>query len=158
MTVRHLPFWWKQSTDFGTVEQVPGLASWAASVQAAVTAIRKAGATTQMILLPGTSPPPSSFHPTHLTHDQATAIPAPAHSSQAARPPSLPASPTSTAARTTSSSTCTNTSTRTTPAPRPPAPPTALVVLSNHSSIGSKIRIARPCSLRREVAAIARAV
>ena len=37
-----------------TVEQTPGLASWGASVQAAVTAIRKAGATTQMILLPGT--------------------------------------------------------------------------------------------------------
>lgn len=38
------------------VEKVPGLASWGASVQAAVTAIRKAGATTQMILLPGTCP------------------------------------------------------------------------------------------------------
>lgn len=38
------------------VEKVPGLASWAASVQAAVTAIRKAGATTQMILLPGNLP------------------------------------------------------------------------------------------------------
>ncbi|KAM0802149.1 glycoside hydrolase superfamily, partial [Usnea florida] len=32
---------------------IPGLGSWATSVQAAVTAIRKAGATTQMILLPG---------------------------------------------------------------------------------------------------------
>ena len=42
-----------------SVEQVPGLASWAASVQAAVTAIRKAGATTQMILLPGTYHSPS---------------------------------------------------------------------------------------------------
>ena len=157
MTVCHLLFWWKQTTDFGIVEQVPGLASWAASVQAAVTAIRKAGATTQIILLPGTSPP-SSFHPTHLTHAQATAIPAPAHSSGADRPPSLPASPTSTAAPTTSSSTCTNTSTRITPAPRPPAPPTASAALSNHSSIGSKTRIARPCSLRREVAVIARAV
>ena len=103
-------------------------------------------------------PTPSSFHQTHLTHAQATAIPAPAHSSQAAPPPSLPVSPTSTAAPTTSSSTCTNTSTRITPAPRPPAPPTASAALSNHSSIGSKIRIARPCSLRREVAAIARAV
>lgn len=49
--------WWKRRIDFGTVEQVPGLASWAASVQAAVTAIRKAGATTQMILLPGTFSP-----------------------------------------------------------------------------------------------------
>ena len=36
------------------VEEVPGLASWAGSVQAAVTAIRKAGATNHMILLPGT--------------------------------------------------------------------------------------------------------
>lgn len=39
-----------------SVEKIPGLASWAASVQAAVTAIRKAGATSQMILLPGTDP------------------------------------------------------------------------------------------------------
>jgi endoglucanase len=33
---------------------IPDLKLWAASVQAAVTAIRQAGATTQMILLPGT--------------------------------------------------------------------------------------------------------
>ncbi len=32
---------------------VPDMARWATSVQAAVTAIRKAGATTQHILLPG---------------------------------------------------------------------------------------------------------
>lgn len=32
---------------------IPDLKIWAATVQAAVTAIRKAGATTQMILLPG---------------------------------------------------------------------------------------------------------
>jgi hypothetical protein len=33
---------------------IPNLSKWADSVQAAVTAIRKAGATTQTILLPGT--------------------------------------------------------------------------------------------------------
>jgi ActR/RegA family two-component response regulator len=32
---------------------VPDIVAWAGSVQAAVTAIRKAGATSQMILLPG---------------------------------------------------------------------------------------------------------
>lgn len=53
------------------VEEVPGLASWAGSVQAAVTAIRKAGATNHMILLPGTylsspSPLPSPPLPSPL--------------------------------------------------------------------------------------------
>ncbi|KIJ54479.1 glycoside hydrolase family 5 protein [Sphaerobolus stellatus SS14] len=41
---------------FGTMNEphdVPDINAWAASVQAAVTAIRQAGATTQMILLPG---------------------------------------------------------------------------------------------------------
>jgi endoglucanase len=33
--------------------EVPSITTWAASVQAAVTAIRNAGATKQMILLPG---------------------------------------------------------------------------------------------------------
>jgi hypothetical protein len=33
--------------------EVPSISTWAASVQAAVTAIRNAGATKQMILLPG---------------------------------------------------------------------------------------------------------
>jgi hypothetical protein len=33
---------------------VPNISTWAGSVQAAVTAIRNAGATSQLILLPGT--------------------------------------------------------------------------------------------------------
>jgi hypothetical protein len=37
---------------------VPSISDWAGSVQAAVTAIRGAGATSQMILLPGTVSPP----------------------------------------------------------------------------------------------------
>lgn len=36
-----------------TYETVPSLNSWAGAVQAAVTAIRGAGASSQMILLPG---------------------------------------------------------------------------------------------------------
>ena len=42
---------------FGVMNEphdIPDIAIWAASVQAAVTAIRQAGATTQLILLPGT--------------------------------------------------------------------------------------------------------
>lgn len=34
---------------------IPNLATWAGSVQAAVTAIRAAGATTQVLLMPGSS-------------------------------------------------------------------------------------------------------
>lgn len=50
--------------DLGVVTPSPGLASWTASVQAAVTAIRKAGATTQMILLPGMFPLSPLHRPT----------------------------------------------------------------------------------------------
>ncbi|KAG1815176.1 glycoside hydrolase family 5 protein [Suillus subaureus] len=50
---------WKNETKvmFGVMNEphdIPSIATWAESVQSAVTAIRKAGATTQMILLPGT--------------------------------------------------------------------------------------------------------
>ncbi|KAG2132688.1 glycoside hydrolase family 5 protein [Suillus bovinus] len=50
---------WKDETRviFGIMNEphdIPNLAAWAESVQSAVTAIREAGATTQIILLPGT--------------------------------------------------------------------------------------------------------
>ncbi|KAG2035983.1 glycoside hydrolase family 5 protein [Suillus americanus] len=50
---------WKNEAKviFGVMNEphnIPSISTWATSVQSAVTAIRKAGATTQMILLPGT--------------------------------------------------------------------------------------------------------
>lgn len=50
---------WKNETKviFGVMNEphdIPSITTWAESVQSAVTAIRKAGATTQMILIPGT--------------------------------------------------------------------------------------------------------
>ncbi|KAG2053136.1 glycoside hydrolase [Suillus hirtellus] len=50
---------WKNETKviFGVMNEphdIPNITAWAASVQSAVTAIREAGAKTQMILLPGT--------------------------------------------------------------------------------------------------------
>ncbi|KAG1729718.1 glycoside hydrolase family 5 protein [Suillus lakei] len=51
--------YWKNETKvmFGLMNEphdIPNITTWAESVQSAVTAIREAGATTQMILLPGT--------------------------------------------------------------------------------------------------------
>ena len=68
---------------------MPSMSDWAGSVQAAVTAIRGAGATSQMILLPGT---PTHYLFNYLTHIiKATTTPAERNSYPEAQPqPSLP--------------------------------------------------------------------